>query len=387
MFVSIPHAAVRAVRSAVPDQEVRIEDELEYYDGSLKKAGRARTMIGTDRRRLVWPGQTASDLCRAAAESLLAAHPSCRDEVDAIVFVSQSPDYDLPATACILQQRLGLPQTCAAFDVNQGCSGYVYGLWLAAGMIHSGCRNVLLLAGDAASRPRDRSNRVIAPIFGDGGSATLVSRSDDAPPLTFSLGTDGAGYDHIIQPVGLYRVPFSHIFEENRPFYEEVTDARGVPWRAMDAYMDGQAVFSFTLRVIPRHIVAHLEQAAVTRDEIDHFVLHQANRQIISEIVKKAGLPPEKTPSETFSRYGNLSSASIPAALCDLFGEAGHTGEKKLLLCGYGVGLSWASCLWQAENCDCAPVVDVPKPETPPTPEAWMNGWRERLQGEHHELG
>ena len=234
---------------------------------------------------------------------------------------------------------------------------------------------------------RDRSNRVIAPIFGDGGSATLVSRSDDAPPLTFSLGTDGAGYDHIIQPVGRYRVPFSHIFEENRPFYEEVTDARGVPWRAMDAYMDGQAVFSFTLRVIPRHIVAHLEQAAVTRDEIDHFVLHQANRQIISEIVKKAGLPPEKTPSETFSRYGNLSSASIPAALCDLFGEAGHTGEKKLLLCGYGVGLSWASCLWQAENCDCAPVVDVPKPETPPTPEAWMNGWRERLQGEHHELG
>lgn len=387
MFVTIPHASVRAVRAAVPDQEIRIEDELEYYDNSLKKANRARTMIGTDRRRLAWPGQTASDLCAAAARSLLEAHPACRNETDALIFVSQSPDYDLPATACILQQRLGLPQTCAAFDVNQGCSGYVYGLWLAASLIYSGCRNVLLLAGDASAQPRDRRNRVIAPIFGDGGSATLVSRTDAAAPLTFSIGTDGTGHGHIILPVGRSRVPFHHAFEENRPLFEEVTDAQGVPWRAIDPYMDGQAVFGFTLRVVPQHIMAHLERTGAQREEIAYFVLHQANRQILSEIAKKAGLPPEKTPSETFSRYGNLSSASIPATLCDLFGEAGTTGSKRLLLCGYGVGLSWASCLWDAEQCDCAPVINVPRPETPPTPAAWMQAWREQLQGGQHEHG
>lgn len=387
MFTKIPHAAIRAVRCAVPDREMRIEDELEYYDGSLKKAQRARLMIGTDRRRLAWPGQTASDLCHAAAEALLAAHPECKSTVDALIFVSQSPDYDLPATACILQDRLGLPQGCAAFDVNQGCAGYVYGLWLAASLVNSGLRHVLLLVGDRPYRERDRRNRVIAPIFGDGGSATLVSRAEGAPPLTFSIGTDGAGYGHIILPVGRTRVPFSANFEENRPFFEDVTDDRGVPWRSIDTYMDGQAVFGFTLRVVPDHIVRFLKEAGASVAEVDHFVLHQANRQIISEIVKKAGLPAEKTPSETFSRYGNLSSASIPAVLCDLFGERGSTGREKLLLCGFGVGLSWASCLWETENCDCAPVINVPRPAEPPTPAAWMESWRQHIRGGSHDNG
>ena len=138
MFAKIHGARIAAIRAAVPTQKICIEDELEYYGGSLKKAQRAKAMIGIDRRRPAWPGQTASDLCYAAASSLLADHPDVKENIDALIFVSQSPDYPLPATACILQERLGLPQTCAAFDVNQGCAGFVYGLWLASSLASSG---------------------------------------------------------------------------------------------------------------------------------------------------------------------------------------------------------------------------------------------------------
>lgn len=194
-----------AVYAAVPQKEIRLEDELEYYGGSLKKAERARKMLGTDRRRVAWPGTTASDLCKAAAQRLLEEQGVDRGTIDALIFVSQSPDYDLPATACVLQHELGLSANCAAFDVNQGCAGYVYGLWLAATLVSSGaCGQVLLLVGDACCAPRDPVNRITTPLFGDGGSASLVCRENNAPPMHFSLGTKGAGYKAIIVPGGAF---------------------------------------------------------------------------------------------------------------------------------------------------------------------------------------
>ena len=387
MFAKLQGAHIAAIHTAVPQQEIRVEDELEYYGGSLKKAERAKAMIGTDRRRVAFPGQTASDLCQAAATDLFAAHPEEKQHIDALIFVTQSPDFDQPATACTLQHRLGLPQSCATFDVNQGCAGYVYGLWLAGTMVASGsCGSVLLLVGDAPYRPRDLRNRIMAPIFGDAGSATLIKRDVDAAPLIFSIGTDGAGFAHIIQPGGRARVPFSEKFENNRAFFEDIQGADGYPWRLCDTYMDGAAVFNFTLRVIPEHIREFLERSGADAAGIDYFILHQANRQIISEIARKAGLPLEKTPFETFSRYGNLSSASIPASLCDLFGQSGSTGKRKIMLCGYGIGLTWASCLWEAANCACAPVLSVPAPDSESaSPEAQVKFWCKYIQGERNE--
>ena len=384
MFAQLQGVRIAAIHTAVPQQEIRIEDELEYYGGSQKKAERAKSMIGTDRRRVAYPGQTASDLCHAAARELFAASPKEKQCIEALIFVTQSPDFDQPATACVLQHRLGLPQHCATFDVNQGCAGYVYGLWLAGTMVASGsCSSVLLLAGDAPYRPRDPRNRIMAPIFGDAGSATLITRDADAAPLIFSIGTDGAGYSHIIQPGGRARVPFSEKFENNRAFFEDIQGADGSPWRLCDTYMDGAAVFNFTLRVIPEHILDFLRRSGADTAKIDYFVLHQANKQIIREIARKADLPLEKTPSATFSRYGNLSSASIPAALCDLFGKDGGTGQRKIMLCGYGIGLTWASCLWEPKNCACAPVLSVPAPASDSaSPEAQVRYWRRYIQGE-----
>lgn len=384
MFAQLQGVRIAAIHTAVPQQEIRIEDELEYYGGSLKKAERAKSMIGTDRRRVAYPGQTASDLCHAAASELFAVHPEEKQSIEALIFVTQSPDFDQPATACTLQHRLGLPQSCATFDVNQGCAGYVYGLWLAGTMVASGsCSSVLLLVGDAPYRPRDPRNRIMAPIFGDAGSATLITRDADAAPLFFSIGTDGAGFSHIIQPGGRARVPFSDKFENNNAFFKDIQGADGYPWRLCDTYMDGPAVFNFTLRVIPEHIRDFLMRSGADIAKIDYFVLHQANKQIISEIARKAGLPQEKTPSATFSRYGNLSSASIPAALCDLFGQDGSIGQRKIMLCGYGIGLTWASCLWEPTNCACTSVLSVPAPDSDSTlPEAQIRYWCRYIQGE-----
>lgn len=382
MFAKIHGARIAAIRAAVPTQEVHIEDELEYYGGSLKKVQRVKNMIGTDCRRLAWPGQTASDFCYAAAEAILKAHPDKRQKIDAIIFVTQSPDFDLPATACILQNRLNLPQSCAAFDVNQGCAGFVYGLWLGASLVSTGCENALVLAGDTPANPRDVRNRVIASIFGDGGGAALISRDEKAPALYFSIGTDGEGYEHLIVPVGRCRIPFSRTFEENRELWDDIEGKEGFPWRLNETFMDGSAVFAFTMRVVPDHINSFIQESGIPKDSIDYFAFHQANRQIITEIAKKAQLPLDKVYSETFSRYGNLSSASIPAVLCDLFGEAGTTGKSRLLLSGYGVGLAWASCIWDAENCDCAPVLDVPAPENwENARETMINYWRDKLGG------
>ena len=382
MYATLNNVHIDSVYASVPEREIRIDDELQYYGGSLKKAERARTMIGTNARRVAFPHTTASDMCAAAAQKLLLDRSVDRDHIDVLIFVSQSPDYDQPATACVLQQTLGLPRTCATFDVNQGCAGYVYGLWLAGSLISAGgCRNALLLAGDAPYRPRDPRNRVMASIFGDGGSATLLTHDVAAAPLLFSLGNDGDGHEAIIQPAGRARLPFSPVFEENRFFFEDIFDPQGQPWRLCETYMDGAAVFDFTLRVVPQHINAFMQHCGVTPEDLDWLVLHQANKQIILEIAKRVGVPEAKTPWQTFSRYGNLSSASIPAALCDLFGSAGASGRQKMLLCGFGIGLSWASCLLDTSGMACAPVFNyTPQKNTPDTGRL-IEYWRARFQG------
>lgn len=365
-----------AVYAAVPQKEIRLEDELEYYGGSLKKAERARKMLGTDRRRVAWPGTTASDLCKAAAQRLLEEQGVDRGTIDALIFVSQSPDYDLPATACVLQHELGLSANCAAFDVNQGCAGYVYGLWLAATLVSSGaCGQVLLLVGDACCAPRDPVNRITTPLFGDGGSASLVCRENNAPPMHFSLGTKGAGYKAIIVPGGRSRLPYKRDFEENRIFFEDIYTPTGTPWRLNEVYMNGGEVFQFTLETVPAHLREFMGQAATGPEQVDWLFLHQANKQIVEMMAEKAGFPVEKAPWQSFSRYGNLSSASIPVAICDQFGGTGTSGGGNFLLCGYGVGLSWASCFLKTEGITCGSVLDFCHKDDAPGREERIRRW------------
>ena len=334
-------AAVRAIVTAVPRCERSIDDDLDLFGGNLKQLARLKKTIGLNKRRVVDAGRTAADLCECAARRLMVGAGLAPAAVDALICVTQTPDFSQPRNAAVLHGRLGLSKACAALDVNLGCSGYVYGLWLAHMMVSSGgCETVLLLAGDTISRivhPRDRA---VAPLFGDAGSATLIERAPAGPNAWFSLHTDGAGCDALMVPAGGFRRPASP--ETAR----ETEDESGNIRTPEHLFMDGAEVFNFSIRVEPAAVREIVDYAGVGLDAIDHFVFHQANRYILTNIAKRLKLDPAKVPMQTVERFGNLSSASIPGAICgELAAELTAAGSRRLLLSGFGVGLSWASAI------------------------------------------
>ena len=338
---SFHQAAVRAIVTAVPPEERSIDDEIDLFGGNEKQIARLKKTIGLNKRRIVDALTTAADLCESAARHLMAQSALPAEQVDALICVTQTPDYAQPCNAAVLHGRLGLPKTCAALDVNLGCSGYVYGLWLAHMMVSSGgCHKVLLLAGDTISRivhPRDRA---VAPLFGDGGSATLIEREADGSPAWFSLETDGTGCEALIVPAGGFRQPSTPETQT------ESEDEAGNIRTPEHLFMDGAEVFNFSIQVEPAAVKDIAAYAGVELDAIDYFVFHQANRYILTNIAKRLKLDPSKVPMQTVERYGNQSSASIPSAICgELAGELTTASPRRLLLSGFGVGLSWASAI------------------------------------------
>lgn len=384
-ITTFKHSRITGLSTVVPDHEIRLEDEVAYYAGDARKVRRLSRMTGLCARRALDSDATAADLCEQAARILLEGCATPRDRIDALIFVSQSPDYRCPATACVLQERLGLAERCAAFDVNQGCAGYVYGLWLASSLVESGAaRAVLLLVGEGQSRlTTPAENRITGMVFGDAGTATLVEYCAEERPSHFSLGTRGSGYDALIIPGGQARIPLVPNPAENAALVEPVTDAAGTPWSLAQLYMDGGRVFNFTLDVVPADLRELLAWARSSPAEVDFLVLHQANLQIISAVAEKTGFPPDKTPHGALSRYGNLSGASIPSVLCDeLAGRISGEQGARLLLSGFGIGLAWASCLLRLENVFCAGVTEFSPPADLQTRAQRIASWRNRLAGE-----
>lgn len=346
---------IGGVVTCVPTFEKCIDDEIDLFGGNEKQIARLKKAIGLDRRRVVGLGMTAVDLCESAATRLLEASGVGADQVDAMIFVTQTPDYLQPCNAAVLHGRLNFPKSCAALDVNLGCSGYVYGLWLAHMMVSAGgCGRVLLLAGDTMSRlvhPKDRS---VAPVFGDGGSATLIERSNDGRESWFSLETDGQGFDKLIVPAGGQRAP------RTESTGLDVEDEDGNVRSAEHLFMDGAEVFNFSITVEPKAVRDLVEYAGVDLDAVDYFVFHQANRYILSNIAKRLKIDPAKVPMQTVERYGNQSSASIPSAMCGELQEVLCGGDtQRVLLSGFGVGLSWASAIVSLSALEVCEVIEV----------------------------
>lgn len=282
---------------------------------------------GVARRYLAAPDQTAADLCVEAAEQLLQSGVVARDEIDAVLFCTQSPDYALPTSACIIQERLRLSRRVAAFDFNLGCSGFVYGLAIAGSMIESELsQNILLLCGETYTKYIDAHDRTCRPIFSDAGSATLIQRSEQPMLGPFELGTDGKGYRNLILPQSGARVH------------------NGADAPARRLTMDGPSVFMFTISAVPAGVQRLVEAAGVTLDAIDWFVFHQASKLVLDEIVQRLHLPPAKVVRD-LETIGNTVSATIPIAL-KRSADAGRLRPGQLvLLFGFGVGYSWGGCL------------------------------------------
>lgn len=289
--------------------------------------------IGIETRRMASEWQCFSDLAFDATEVLLEKLQWKRDEIDALIVVTQSPDYPIPATAIILQDRLGLSHATVAFDVNLGCSAYPFGINLLGSMIAAGgISKGLLLVGDRSANLED-------PIFSDSGTATALEFSADAPPMYFDLNSDGSGYKAIILPVGGQREPIA--IQHLLPYRENEKDR----WhQATDLQLDGAAVLSFSTQRVPPAVEKLIAYAGVSKDEIDYFVFHQANRMINETIRKKLGLAVEKVPS-TLHDFGNTSGASLPVTMTARINKELESAPKRVLLCGFGIGLSWGTCL------------------------------------------
>ncbi|MDQ7969177.1 MAG: ketoacyl-ACP synthase III [Oxalicibacterium faecigallinarum] len=294
--------------------------------------------IGIETRRMAPKWQCFSDLAFDATEKLLESLQWQREEIDALIVVTQSPDYPIPATAIIMQDRLGLSHTTIAFDVNLGCSAYPFGIHLLGSMISAGgIKKGLLLVGD-------RSATLDDPIFSDAGTATALEFDENAPPMYFDLNSDGSGYKAIMLPVGGQREPVDvqHLIK----YREDENDH----WhRATDLVLDGPAVLSFSTQRVPPAVEKLLTYADASKDEVNYFVFHQANRMINETIRKKLGIPVEKVPS-TLRDFGNTSGASLPITITARINKQLESGKHRVVLSGFGIGLSWGTVLVDIEN-------------------------------------
>lgn len=291
-------------------------------------------------RHICSDNEIASDLAFAAAKKLFASGVD-KNDIDFLILCTQSPDYYLPTTACILQDRLGLTTSCGAFDYNLGCSGYIYGLSLAKGLIETDqAKNILLLTAETYSKYINLKDNTVAPLFGDAATATLITGFDETETGLdgFVFGTNGAGYDKLIVPVGGMKNNY------HNTKVEECTDQYGNYRTNQNLYMNGSAISDFALEVVPSTIERILAKTELTKDEIDYFVLHQANKFMLEFLQMKCDLTGYPFWNDV-KEYGNTVSCSIPIALADMLMVNQDKNIKKVLSVGFGVGLSWAGCL------------------------------------------
>ena len=290
---------------------------------------------------------TASDLCYSAAEQLIVDLHWEKNDIDAIIFVSQNADYILPATSCILQDRLGLGKQCYAEDIALGCSGWVYGLCNAASLVSSGSiKKALLLCGDAKRRAKYDD-----PLFGHAGVVTAIEYEEGAKGFAFEFGTDGSGYDAIIIPDGGSRNQFS-------TQSLELENVEGKKIHRVQTRMKGMDVFSFGITTAPKSVKKLAEHFGFDYQQADWFVFHQANMKMNNQIVKKLKLPIEKAPSCMY-RFGNTSSASIPLTIVSELKGKFETKPTKFVCCGFGVGLSWGTVAFETNNIRISDLVEV----------------------------
>ncbi len=332
-------AAIKAVRSFLPANKLTNEDLARQFGDW--HASQILSKTGVAERGVASPDECASDLGVAAAKRLFDDGVCSPDEIDFLIFCTQSPDYFTPTSACLMQDRLGLKTSCGAVDINQGCSGYIYGLALAKSLVEAGtAQTVLLVTADTYMKfinPRDRS---LLTLFGDGAAATLMRAVESETELIgpFVLGTDGRGANQIIVKAGGLR---------SRPTAEtaiEKEDSSG-NWRSdQNLYMDGGDVFSFALRTVPPTLQQLLEKAGLTIDQVDFMIPHQANKFVLERLRAKLKFPADKF-WINMENCGNTVSSTIPIALESAINQGRVKSGDRVALVGFGVGYSWGATM------------------------------------------
>ena len=349
--IVIKNVSVRGISACVPEH---VESNLDIPVFNEGEAERVIAQTGIRQKHTVPDGSMlASDLCVAACERLLECLRWEKDTIDALCFVSLSADYLEPPTACILQDRLGLPETTMTLDMNQGCSGWVNGLCTLSSLVMTGCvRRALLLNGDTSSLLNSPYDKEARPLFGDAGVATAIEYDESAPDMKFNFGTRGKDYAAILRKYGGLRYP---ITEESLQFKEI---AEHIVRRDKDCTMDGMGVFAFGMSTAPKSVKTLSEEYGIDLESIDYFLMHQANHYMNEKIRKKLKMPVEKSPY-SLDEYGNTSSASIPLTIVTRCREDFESKKLKNLATAFGVGLAWGSVYFETDRIACPELVQI----------------------------
>lgn len=324
---------IAGMACSVPDNYVTVDSFKTVFGEEIPKKFSAGTGIKGMYKAL--PEQTASDLAYAAAENLIGKTCVGRDKIGLMVLVTQSPDYRRPSSASVVQKRLNLSVDCSCMEINLGCSGFIYGIQTAMSLFKSSdAEYALLLLGETASKLVDPRDKAIVMMYGDAGAAVLLKKTGKENGTTTLLRSDGSRFKSIILPAGGFR--------DMNPPHDKFMCSDGIERSLYDIFMDGTSVFSFSITDVPKALVDYLEYTHTSTADYDYFVMHQANEFIIKQIVRKLKLNNNLVPI-SLDRYGNTGGISIPLTICDTFGNNSSNKNKvmKVLMCGFGIGLSW----------------------------------------------
>jgi len=329
----VKYAAIGPITVHLPER-VETNDQLQAefpnWDMDL-----IYSKTGIAARHLAEPDECASDLGVAAAKKLFEQYDIDSQSVDFLLFCTQSPDYPLPTTACLVQDRLGLRTSAGAIDFNLGCSGFVYGLSFADGLIRTGSvRRVMLITAETYSKYIHPTDRSLRTIFGDGAAATLIDAADEPTLTSFRYGTDGSGADTLLVAAG-----------GARPEKDAIQPRHRKRWPS-NLYMDGPTLISFTVEAVPRLVDTILADAGLTLDDIDLYLFHQATYKMLDQLRQRIGLSEDRLPI-VLENYGNTVSATIPILIDEIRRNGRLQPSSRNMLIGFGVGWSWAGCIWK----------------------------------------
>ena len=342
---------VTGIAGAIPKG---IVNNLECHENiSIEEKNKTIKLTGVKEYRKASNSICTSDLCFEAAQVLFKSMDVNPELMDAILFVSQTPDYRMPATACLLQNKLGCSNNTIAFDINLGCSGYIYGLYTSFSLINGGSlKRVLLLCGDTQTKFSCSQDKNVNFILGDGGSATIIERCENSSPISFLLRTDGSRYDKMIIQAGGFRNPSTETTREIKQQHDGNSRCQE------HVFMNGMDIFAFSVTDVVKTIKQFMKEQNISENNIDYLLLHQANKFMTNKIAKKLKFPKEKVPY-SLEKFGNTSSASIPLTLIHNFSKNNRLENKNCLMAGFGVGLSWGVINITFDTICCPPLVFV----------------------------
>ena len=349
-YFSISNIQINGIAAAVPKNSV---SNFSLEDFEKDELNKLIDTIGIENRRVSVHNQCASDLCIEAANKLIIDLGWNKNEIDCLFFVTQTPDFHLPGTALNIQHRLGLSKSCAAFDINQGCAGYVYGLSLIASfMSSSGLKKGLLLVGDTITKLVSPLDKSLLPVFSDCGTATAISFNSEASKMYFNITSEGESFESIIVPDS----GFKNQASEESFNYCEI--APGIQRQGIHLAMKGLEVLNFSLKKVAPHIDGLLQNFELNKNSLDYFVLHQANKLILESIGAKLNVPLNKLPS-SLKEFGNTSCATIPLTIVTYAKINSNIIDSKLVLSGFGVGLSLGSAVVEFNNIICSDLIEI----------------------------